>query len=475
MVYFLRGMAGVMSVVASSEYPKDRRKRKKMKKFIGIILASAMVLSLAACGSTGAAPAAQKSEKAETASASASAPAEAETNQAAADVKIGVILVGDETEGYTAAHMEGIKAAMAANGIPDANVLWKYKVEENSDCYDAAVDLYASGCRLILANSYGHQTYMDQAAAEFSDATFLSMTGDFAAVSGKPNLKNAFTKVYESRYVAGVVAGLKLQELIDAGELTADKYPNSFDKDGNIKIGYVGAFNYAEVVSGYTAFYLGIKSIVENVAMEVKYTQSWFDIDKEAATAQALVANGCVIIGQHADSTGAPAMCEKLSGEGSLCFSVGYNVDMLATAPSVALTSATNNWAIYYTYAFKAFLAGEDIAVDWADGYAADAVAITDLGPACAEGTKEKVDEVIAGIKSGDIHVFDVSTFTVEGKNIDSAMIDTSYYDWSTGSPVLVYEGPEVEAVQDGYFSESTIRSAPYFALRIDGITEDAD
>jgi len=449
-----------------------------MKKIIGIILAAAMVMSLAACGSSGSSAApAQKSEAAAPAAEqkSEAAQAQSEAKAPASDAKIGVILVGDETEGYTAAHMDGIKAAMKANNIPDENVLWKYKVEENSDCYDAAVDLYASGCRLIIANSYGHQTYMDQAAGEFADAVFLSMTGDFAAVSGKPNLKNAFTKVYESRYVAGVVAGLKLQELIDAGELTKDKYPNAFDKDGNIKIGYVGAFNYAEVVSGYTAFYLGIKSIVENVAMEVKYTQSWFDIDKEAATAQALVANGCVIIGQHADSTGAPAMCEKLSGEGSLCFSVGYNVDMLATAPTVALTSATNNWAVYYTYAFEAFLKGEEIATDWADGYAADAVAITDLGPGCAEGTKEKVEEVIAGIKSGDINVFDVSTFTVDGKNIDSAPIDTSYYDWSTGSPVLVYEGPEVEAVQDGYFSESTIRSAPYFALRIDGITEDAE
>ncbi len=434
-----------------------------MKKAISIILAAAMVFCLAACGGS-AAPAGGTQQ------ASGSA-----DKTAAPDVKIGVILVGDETEGYTKAHMDGIKAAMAANNVPEENVLWKYKVEENSDCYDAAADLYASGCRLIFANSYGHETYMDQAAGEFTDATFVSMTGDFAAISGKSNLKNAFTDVYESRYVAGVVAGLKLKELLDQGTLTKDAYPNSFDADGNIKIGYVGAFDYAEVVSGYTAFYLGIKSIVENVAMEVKYTNSWFDIDKEAATAQALVANGCVIIGQHADSTGAPAMCEKLSKEGSLCFSVGYNVDMLDTAPTVALTSASNNWAVYYTYAFKTFIEGGDIAVDWAEGYDQDSVYITDLGPACAEGTKDEVDKVIAGIKSGDIHVFDTSTFTVDGKPVDSAMIDTSYYDWSTGSPVLVYQGEEVEAVQDGYFSESTIRSAPYFALRIDGITEDKE
>ena len=445
-----------------------------MKKALSIILAAVMVLGLAACGSSsGTASDTAASSKA-TSAASAAASAETEAS-AAADVKIGIILVGDETEGYTKAHMDGIKAAMAANNVPEENVLWKYKVEENSDCYDAAADLYASGCRLIIANSYGHQTYMDQAAGDFTDATFVSMTGDFAAISGKSNLKNAFTEVYESRYVAGVVAGLKLAELVADGTLTADKVPNAFDADGNIKIGYVGAFNYAEVVSGYTAFYLGIKSIVENVAMEVKYTNSWFDIDKEAATAQALVANGCVIIGQHADSTGAPAMCEKLSGEGNLCFSVGYNVDMLETAPTVALTSASNNWAVYYTYAFKTFIEGGDITADWAEGYDQDAVMITDLGPACAEGTAEKVAEVIEGIKSGSIHVFDTAAFTVDGQTVDSAMIDTSFYDWSTGSPVLVYQGEEVEAITDGYFAESSIRSAPYFALRIDGITEDAE
>ncbi len=455
-----------------------------MKKILVIILAAAMVLGLAACGSSSSAKPAQASSAASTSAAAAAeasseqaAPDQAASDQAApaSDVKIGVILVGDETEGYTAAHMDGIKAAIAANGVPEENVLWKYKVEENSDCLNAAEDLYASGCRLIFANSYGHQTYMDEAAAEFPDATFVSMTGDFAAISGKSNLKNAFTEVYESRYVAGVVAGLKLQQLLDEGTLSPEALPSAYDADGNIKIGYVGAFSYAEVVSGYTAFYLGIKSIVENVAMEVKYTNSWFDIDKEAATAQALVANGCVIIGQHADSTGAPAMCEKLSSEGTLCFSVGYNVDMLETAPNVALTSAGNNWAVYYTYAFKTFLEGGEIATDWAEGYDQDAVLITDLGSACAPGTAEKVAEVIEGIKNGSIHVFDTSTFTVGGEKVESAMIDTSFYDWSTGSPVLVYQGEEVEAIQDGYFSESSIRSAPYFALRIDGITEDEE
>ena len=441
-----------------------------MKKILAILLAAVMVFGIVGCtgsdaASTGAAPAAAKSE----------APAAEANTSASSDLKIGVILVGDETEGYTKAHMDGIKEAAKELGIKDDQIIWKYKVEENSDCADAAVDLIASGCTAIFANSYGHQTYIDSVAADYPDVQFVAMTGDFAAISGKNNLKNAFTKVYESRYVSGVVAGMKLKELVEDGTLTPEAVPTAFDADGNIKIGYVGAYPYAEVVSGYTAFFLGIRSIVENVAMEVKYTNSWFDIDKEAAAAEALVANGCVIIGQHADSTGAPAAVQKLLDSGTICYSVGYNVDMLETAPTAALTSATNTWSVYYKAAFEKLLAGEQIMTNWAEGYKENAVAITKLGPSCAEGTQEKVDQVIKGITMGGLFVFDTDTFTVDGQKVESCPIDLSYYDYSTGEPVCIYEGPTMEAIADGNFSESTLRSAPYFSLRIDGITEDAE
>ena len=440
------------------------------KRVLGVLLAAVMAFVLFGCGG---------SDNASSGTAASSGAASTDTQQAASSdssgVKIGVILVGDETEGYTKAHMDGIKAAMAELGIADSDVIWKYKVEENSDCADAAVDLIASGCTAIFSNSYGHQTYMDSVAADYPDVQFVSMTGDFAAISGKDNFANAFTKVYESRYVSGVVAGMKVAELVESGELSPETYPLAYDADGNIKVGYVGAYPYAEVVSGYTAFFLGIRSIVENVVMEVKYTNSWFDIDKEAAAAEALVANGCVIIGQHADSTGAPAAVQKLLDSGTICYSIGYNVDMLETAPTAALTSATNNWSVYYTMAFEKLLAGEKIPTNWAEGYKEDAVAITELGPSCAEGTAEKVDQVVNGIKMGGIFVFDTDTFTVEGQKVESAKIDLSYYDYSTGEPVCIYEGPTEEAIANGNFSESTLRSAPYFALRIDGITEDAE
>ncbi|MEE0800109.1 MAG: BMP family ABC transporter substrate-binding protein [Gemmiger sp.] len=439
-----------------------------MKKLLGIVLSAVMLFSLAACGATG-------SSEAASVTSGATQESSAADTTAASDLKIGVILVGDETEGYSAAHINGIKAAAEKLGLSDDQIVWKYKVPESAECSDAAEDLVGQGCNLIISNSYGHQSYVVEVAERYPDVTFVSMTGDFAALTGLSNFKNAFTNVYESRYVSGVVAGMKVKELVESGTLTPETQPDSFTADGKVKIGYVGAFNYAEVVSGYTAFFLGVQSVYPDVAMEVMYTNSWFDIDKEGAAAEALIANGCVIIGQHADSTGAPAATQKQKDAGKICYSVGYNIDMLETAPTAALTSATNVWEVYYEEAFTAMMNGEEIPTDWSKGYDDGAVAITALGPECAEGTAEKVAEVEAALKDGSLHVFDTSKFTVGGQTVTTAPIDLTYYDYSTGSPVAVYEGPTEEAITDGYFSESTLRSAPYFALRIDGITEDAE
>ena len=397
-------------------------------------------------------------------------------------IKIGVILIGDETEGYSKAHIDGIKAAAAELGVSESNIIWKYKTLENSDCLDAATDLVGQGCSLIISNSYGHQTYMVQAAEQYPDITFAAMTGDFAALTGRDNFKNGFMGTYESRYVSGVVAGLKLEELLTSGTLTTETQPKSFDENGNVKIGYVGAFDYAEVVSGYTAFYLGVKSIVENVVMDVNYTESWFDIDKEAAAAEALIADGCVIICQHADSTGAPSATEKLLNNGTICYSVGYNIDMIDTAPNAALTSATNNWAVYYKELIGSVINDTDMPVDFSAGYAKDGVKITALGKACAEGTAEKVAAVEAGLKDGSVKVFDTSKFTVSAEqftctvttddagHVTSCLVDTSFMDWSTMTPI--YQGETVECIKDGAFVESVHRSAPYFSIRIDGINE---
>lgn len=404
-----------------------------MKKLLSFICAAAMLLSLGlACVSCGS------------------------SDSVGADFKVGAILVGDDNEGYTYAHIVGLKEAAKACGMSDDQLIFKYSVPEDESCHDAAIDLVDQGCSIIFSNSYGHQSYMKQAAQECPDVTFVAMTGDVAAVSGLSNYKNAFTCVYESRYVAGVVAGMKLAEIVAEGKLTDANYDN-----GNIKLGYVGAYPYAEVVSGYTAYFLGVKSVVENVTMQVTYTNSWFDITAEATVAEALAADGCVIISQHADSTGAPSAIQALYDKGQVVYSVGYNVDMLSVAPTAALTSASNNWGVYYTYAFKAAAAGEDVATNWAEGYKTGAVAITELGESCAEGTQEKVDETIKALKDGSLHVFDTSKFTVGGTNLTEYQADTDG-DFA----------PDTNAIWDGYFHESEIRSAPYFDIRIDGIVE---
>ena len=403
-----------------------------MKKLLALLLVLAMVFTLGACAKDGGSD----------------------------TFKVGVILLGDENEAYTFAHIEGIRTAVANLGLTDEQVLWRYSVPENEACYDAAKDLVGEGCQLIISNSFGHESYMKQSAEENPNVTFIAMTGNTAKSSGLDNFKNAFTMIYESRYVSGVVAGMKLAELVENGELTDFNY----DEDGNIKIGYVGAYPYAEVVSGYTAFFLGIRSIVENVSMEVSYTNSWFDLVGEGEAANALMADGCVIIGQHADSTGAPAAVEAALTSGTYtAYSIGYNISMLEVAPTAALTSATNNWAVYYEYAIGAAMKGEEIVTDWAQGYETDTVRITELGASCAEGTAEKVAEVEAAIKDGTLHVFDTSTFTVGGETVTSAFATDTDGDFVNDAD---------EAIIDGYYHESYFQAAPSFSLRIDGITE---
>lgn len=428
-----------------------------MKKLLALALALVMCLALAACGTSGA-PAAG-SGSAAPAAGSGSAAADTKDDKTAAnkdDVKIGCILIGDENEGYSYAHIKGIEEAVEATGLSMDNVIMKYSVPENSACYDAAIDLVEQGCSLVISNSYSHQSYMQQAAQECPDVTFVACTGDTANQAGLSNFKNAFTGIYQARYVSGVVAGMKIAELVNDGKLTDKNY-----SDGKVKVGYVGAYPYAEVVSGYTAFFLGIQSVYPDVTMEVQYTNSWFDITAEGTAAESLMADGCVIIGQHADSTGAPAAVQAAQDAGTVAYSVGYNIDMLSVAPTAALTSATNDWGAYYTYAFNCLLSGEEIATDWCKGYDDNAVGITELGESCAEGTADKVAEVEAALKDGSLQVFDCSKFTVNGEHPTSIMIDMD------GD----FEG-DTEGVKDGVFQESTLRSAPGFTARIDGITE---
>ncbi len=435
-----------------------------MKKLLVLLMALVMTLALAACGETPAETPAEKTtvakeEAAEATEAKEEAAEATEATEAASTAKVGIILVHDENTGYDYAHIQGIKAAAAAVGFTDDQIIWKYNISEDEKCYDTATDLVEQGCTYIFSDSYGHQSYMQQAASENEEVVFVSMTGDQAALSELPNFKNAFNYTYESRYVSGVVAGMKLAELIENGEV-AD---SNMDANGNIKIGYIGAYPYAEVVSGFTGFYLGVQSIVENIVMDVTYTNSWYDPTAEAEAANSLVASGSIIISQHADSTGAPSAAEALLQGGTTVYCIGYNIDMLSVAPMSALTSSQNDWGVYYTYAFNSIVSGEEIMTDWAAGYSDGAVMISPLGESVAAGTAEKVAEIETALKDGSLNVFDTTSYTVGGETITTYLAIDTDGDWAPDSG---------EAIVDGIFEESTLRSAPYFALRIDGITE---
>jgi len=413
-----------------------------MKKPLALFLAFVMMLALAACGGK----TADESASGQGASGE-SAGGAAEASK----LKVGVVLVGDENEGYTFAHIDGIRKAAAAVGLNDSDIVWFYNIPESEECYDKCIECVEQGCNLVITNSYGHQTYCQQAAEETPNVEFIVMTGDMALKSGLPNFHNAFNMTFESRYVSGIVAGMKLKEMMEQG-LVTDPY-----------IGYVGAFPYAEVVSGYTGFFLGIRSIVPEAHMDVQYTNSWFNIQDEGKAAEALMARGCCIIGQHADSTGAPKAVQTAKDNGKAVYSVGYNIDMLAAAPTAALTSASNDWSVFYTEAFQTLLDGGKLPTDWAKGYEAGAVYITALGPEVAEGTAEAVKAAEDAIKAGTLHVFDTETFTVKGKEVTTALTFDSDGDWTNDTN---------EGVVDGYYHESEYISAPSFSLRIDGITE---
>ena len=360
--------------------------------------------------------------------------------------KVGVIYIGDENEGYTEAHMKGIAEMKKNLGLSDSQVIEKKCIPEDEKAYDAAVDLAEQGCTYIIATSFGHESYLIQAAKEYPKIQFAHATGYQAAGCGLSNMHNFMPSVYQSRYVSGIVAGLKLNQMIADGKIKADE----------AKIGYVGAYPFAEVVSGYTSFFLGVRSVCPSATMEVRYTNSWADMALEKETAEAFIASKCVLISQHADTTGAPTACEA---KGVPC--VGYNVDMTAVAPNAALTSAALNWGAFYTMSAKAVKDGQNFEVNWSRGYSDDAVLITPINSKVATAdANEKANAAIAGIKNGSIKVFDLSTFTIGGKSLDKLI--------SEGGDYAKY----ASYVKNGAFSEQDGFAAPAFDLRIDGIVE---
>ena len=424
-----------------------------MKKFLALILALVMALSLVACGGGNDTP--NNTD---------------EPDDTAAKVKVGFITLHDENSTYDLNFINGAKEAIANLGLTDADYILKTNVPEGQECYDTAMDLVDEGCNIIFADSFGHEPFMIDAAKEHPEVQFCHSTGTRAHTEGLANYHNAFASIYEGRYLAGIAAGMKLNEMIENGteingvKVTAD----------NAKIGYVGAFTYAEVVSGYTSFYLGAKSVCPTVTMDVTFTGSWYDEALEKEGAQKLIDMGCKLISQHADSMGAPTACENAGIP-----NVSYNGSTGKACPNTYIISSRINWAPYYEYAIKAVMDGTTIDTDWTGTLATGSVVLTDLNTAvAAEGTAEAIAAATEKLEKGELHVFDTATFTTRADDtmnafkVDFLKVDADGHITSYLADVdtdQAYAG-DTEVVHDGYFAESEKRSAPYFDLEIDGI-----
>ncbi len=396
-----------------------------MKKILSALMVAVMlVASLTACGNN------------------------SEKTTADADFKIGFICLHDENSTYDKNFLDAAEAATAEMGLAPEQVIIKTNIPEGNECYEAAADLADQGCDVVFANSFGHEPYILKAAKEFPDVQFCHATGTTAHTENVANFHNAFASIYEGRYLAGIAAGMKLNEMIESGKITAEE----------AKMGYVGAYTYAEVISGYTSFYLGAKSVCPSVTMEVQFTGSWYDeaLEKEAATK--LLSNNCVLISQHADSMGAPTACENAGVP-----NVSYNGSTQSACPNTFIVSSRIDWVPYYKYIIDAAMNDKEIVADWCEGFEAGSVKLTDVNEtAAAAGTQEALDAAKAKLISGEIKVFDTATFTVGGEALTSYLADVD--------TDANYE-KDTEVIADGYFHESEYRSAPYFDLQIDGIT----
>ena len=368
------------------------------------------------------------------------------------EFKVGFIFLHDENSTYDKNFIDAAKAACAALGLTEDQMILKVNIPEGAECYDAACELVEAGCDLVFADSFGHEDFMIQAAKEFPEVQFCHATGTKAHTEKLANYHNAFASIYEGRYIAGIVAGMKLNQMIAEGKITAEQ----------AVIGYVAAWPYAEVKSGYTSFFLGARSVCPSATMKVEYTNSWFDIALEKTAAEKLINDGCVLISQHADSEGAPKACDAAGVP-----NVAYNISTKDIAPNTWLISSKIDWTPYMQMIIEKTRDGKgnEIPYDWCGGIKEGSVVLTELNTAlAAPGTEEAMNAAIEAFKAGTLHVFDTNTFTVGGAKLESYLADVDDLGDFVG---------ETEVVLNGYFNESgkDMRSAPYFDLIIDGIT----
>ena len=373
--------------------------------------------------------------------------------KAAADVTVGLICLHGSYSTYDNNFIIAMKDAQKKLGF---KLAISEDIPEGPECYDEAKKLAQQGCDVIFADSFGHEQHMIKAAKEFPNTLFCHATGTNAASENLPNFGNAFASIYEGRYLAGVAGGLRMKADIEAGKYTA----------AEAKVGYVGAFTYAEIISGFTSFYLGVRSVVPEATMEVKYSGSWYDENAEKSIANELINDyNCKLISQHADSHGAPTACEAKNIP-----NVSYNGSTLSDGPNTYLINSRINWAPYYEHVINGFLeskkAGEAPKVenDWSEGFAAGSVEVDKASKNCPDGTQAKLDEVKKDLVDGKLHVFDLSKFTVGGEAPSAANVMPDPANTYPNAPAAD------KLLANGYYHESEFRSAPSFDVIIDGI-----
>ena len=421
-----------------------------MKKMTAMLLCLAMLFAFAGCGSKDTGSGSTNAKKGVTEDILPRLDVKSEVT-VPDDFKIGMICLHDENSTYDNNFIQALKSVQKGMGLKDDQVVIVTGIGEDNNCYNTAVDLAKNkGCKIVFADSFGHESFLKQAAAEFPDVQFCHATGTSAKRAGIANFHNAFASIYEGRYLAGIAAGMKLNEMIKDGKIKAEE----------AIIGYVGAYTYAEVISGMTSFFLGARSVCESATMKVRYTGSWYDQAKEQEAATALIEKDkCVLISQHADSLGAPTACE-LAGVPN----VSYNGSTYSAGKNTFIVSSAINWAPYFQYIIESVVSGKAIDADWCGDIATNSVVLTGINAdVAAEGTEAKIKEAIDGFKAGTLHVIDTSKFTKDGKKLDEYLADVD------GD----FKG-ETNVIHDGYFDESNakdFRSAPYFDMIIDGVT----
>ena len=376
-----------------------------------------------------------------------------------------LICLHGEGSSYDKNFIDAFKAACAAKGLTEEQYTIVVDIPEDEPAYEKAAEFADAGYKVVFGDSFGHEKFLIKAAKEFPNTQFCHATGTAGGFllseettdDAPANFHNAFASIYEGRYLAGVAAGLKLIDLYGE-DITADE----------AKIGYVGAWPFAEVKSGLTSFYLGVKSIVANVTMEVRFTNSWYDPVAEQEAAEALIEGGAELISGHADSYGVPTACKNANIP-----NVFYNG---TTEEDTFVIASKINWQPYFEHMLDGVMKeGATIEKDYVGTLENGSVQITALGKAAAPNTQAKLDEVKAKLISGEIKVFDCSTFTVNGAPLTEYLADVIDTQGPNGS---TYE-PETNVIKTAngktYFAESEYRSAPYFDLIIDGITVGAD